>query len=247
MGAALHLAHAHQAPARQRKPKRTGGGPGDGYDKLVTRLWQDSRQTPESRELLLLLAWLICRDPNKYDEAGDQINTWKRADQILGQSQYKRQRIAELVYADRPRYEMDRTPDLGCQAPMIRRAGLCGASSCDSSFVADPATGQRSLAYFCRRHEAWGAQVQQAWRSGTWPEPVPNLGGLMPSYLRLKTGQEGWARVYQDAALSLRSTWERPAGHSLAADDWTATDTEQAMEKPWLRLAALDGELLATT
>lgn len=250
MGAALHLAHVRQQPVRTKKPRRTGDGGGDGYDKLVTRIWQDPRQTQDSRELLLLLAWLICRDPDRHDADGEPINTWKRADKILGETgrgSYKQQRIAELVYADRPRYETATTPDLGCEAPMIRRDGPCGAASSDWSSRVDPETGWRTAVRYCRRHADWGRQLDRAWRDGGRPEPIPNVGGLMPSYLQLKTGHAGWVRIYQDAARACRRTWEPPTVYGLKADDWPVPGAGPAPEPFRLRLAAVDGELLATT
>lgn len=251
MGAALHLAHVHQAPPGPKRKRKGGGGGSDGYDKLVTRIWQDPRQTPESRELLLLLTWLISRDPNRYDENGDPVSVWARADKILGWTDtgaYKRQRVAELVYADRPRYEMGRASDSGCRAPMIRREGLCGSSSSDTTSTVDPATGWRTPVSYCRRHETWGRALHTAQRAMPKVNPIPNKGGLMPSYLSLTTGQEGWQRIYEEAARALQRSWEPPAGFGLKADDWPTPGAEPAVpavEYPRLRLAAVDGELLA--
>jgi hypothetical protein len=247
MGAALHLAHAHQTPPGPKRKRGGGGSSGDGYDKTVARIWQDKRMTSESRELLLLMVWLFLRDPARYDGNGDWVNSWARADTILGRTgtgRNERQRIAELVYADRPRYEMDRGVDEGCQAPMIRRDGLCGSYGGDTAFIVDPTTGWRTVVRYCRRHEAWGRKLDAAWRDGTWQEPIPNLGGLMPSYMRLKTGQDGWVRIYADAARSLRRDWDPPAVHGMAADDWVVPGMERAPEPFRLRLAAVDGELL---
>lgn len=249
MGAALHLAHVHQPPPGPKRKRGGGGGSDDGYDEIVARIWRDHRMTPESRELLLLIAWLICRDTNKYDDNGDPINTWNRADKILGdtgRASYKRQRIAEIVYADAPRYEMDWRGLEGCQAPMIRREGVCGGSAYGTSFTVDPATGWRTKVPHCRRHQEWGRKLDAAWRDGVWPDPIPNHGGLMPSYFRLKSGDEGWARVYQEAARACRRSWEPPKGYGLAADSWPVPGMERAPEPFRLRLAAVDGELIGS-
>lgn len=58
MGAALHLAHATELPARARKRKGGGGG-GDGYDQFVARVYKDERMTSQARDLILMLAWLV--------------------------------------------------------------------------------------------------------------------------------------------------------------------------------------------
>jgi hypothetical protein len=79
------------------------------------------------------------------------------------------------------------------------------------------------------------------------PEPIPNVGGLMPSYLVLKTGHDGWVRIYQDATRACRRTWEPPAAYGLKADEWPVPGAEPAPQPFRLRLATVDGELRATT
>jgi hypothetical protein len=247
MGAALHLAHAHQIPPGPKRKRGGGGGSGDGYDALVTRIWRDGRHTPESRELLLLLAWLISRDPDRFDTDGSRINTWARADKILGTqgSGYnKRQRVAILVHGDRPRYESSHGFGHGCQAPMIRRAGECGKPGTTSTHRVDPVTGWRTLVWSCARHDQWGREQHALMMAAPKVEPIPNRGGLMPSYLKLKTGDAGWIGVYENAAQVCRTTWEPPKEYGITADDWPTPGKDRVPSPPRLHLAALDGELL---
>ena len=132
MGAALHLAHAHQPPAPpKRKRGGSGGSGGNGCDALIARVYRDTRMTPKSRELIPLLAWLIMRDPGRYDAEGHWVSTWTRASDVLGVRKpgfRGKPRLAELVSEDCPRYEPDPQPgqEYVCQAPMIRRVGVCG-------------------------------------------------------------------------------------------------------------------------
>lgn len=248
MGAALHLAHAHQIPPGPKRKRDGGGGSGDGYDALISRIWKDDRQTPESRELLLLLTWLVKRDPDRYDADGNRVNTWHRADKILGpEAGYlKRQRSAVLVNEDRPRYEMPRGSGDRCQAPMIRREGECGKPGSTSTHRVDPVTGWRTLVWSCTRHDQWGREQHAMMMAAPKVEPIPNRGGLMPSFLVLKTGQEGWARIYEEASQVCRSGWVPPKGYSLTADDWPTPGKDPLPTPPRLRLAALDGELLTS-
>jgi hypothetical protein len=164
MGAALHLAHAHQTAPGPAEERKGGGGTGDGYDAFVARVWQDKRITPESRELLLLAAWLTFRDPRKGE---DGWRFWGRATEILGADgragQRQRPRLAVLLDADAPEYEPDwQAPewrDDSCQAPMIRRAGVCGQPSSNHALRVDPETGWQVPVWFCSLHREFGRQV----------------------------------------------------------------------------------------
>lgn len=252
MTAALHLAHVHQPPPTTARKRKRGGGGGDGYDRLVARVYQDKRMTPGSRELILLLAWLVARDPNQYATDGTLINPWKRAADILGEygtGRRKESRLADLIDADRPRYEPDRSADIWrdrvCAAPMIRRQGECGQPAVDYSRIVDAATGWHTPAWYCRRHEAWGEELDAAWRVSERVEPIPNRGGLMPSYLQADKGDASWVSVYRRASEWKLSRWKPPVRYGLRADDWPIPGREPAPEPVRLRLAASDGHLIA--
>ncbi len=251
MTAALHLAEVHQAPPGPKRKRGGGGGSGDGYDAFVTRVWQDERHTPESRELLLAMAWLLRRDPNANDLHGNRINVFKRATDLLGYTgsgQRKRARIAQLVWGDRPRYEQTKSPGPWrygpCEAPMIRRDGPCGQESVNNTYTVDPGTGWHTPAWFCRRHETWAAKIDAARLAAPLVEPIPNTGGMLPAYLTHADGDDGWAKLYDAAADYLREKWTRPVVHPFSADDWPTPGREPVAPRARLRLAALDGELL---
>ncbi|MFD7465186.1 hypothetical protein [Streptomyces tendae] len=250
MGAALHLAHAHQPPPGPEKKRKRGGGDGDGYDALVQRVYTDPRQTSESRELILMLAWLIKRDPNRYDADGEYVDTWTRAEKILGRYKLGRKekpRLADLIDADRPRYEPDRSGTEWhsvCRAPMIRREGECGQHSVAHSFKVDPVTGWQTPVPYCRRHADWGKKHDAALRAMDLPEPIPNTGGLMPSFLVLKTGTDGWHRIYQWASQWTYSRWEPPIKYGVRADDWPVPGREPEPEPVRLRLVASEGNFV---
>lgn len=252
--AALHLAHVHQ-PLPSPKRKRGGGGGGDdGYDAFVNRAWQDKRHTPESRELILAMAWLMRRDPNRYDSNGERINVFKRATDLLGDTgsgRYKRARIAHLIWGDRPRYERDQSVGHWrygpCDAPMVRRDGLCGQGSADHTYTVDLDTGWHTPVWFCRRHESWAARIDGARRAAPPVEPIPNTGGMLPAYLTHADGDDGWAKLYDEAAAYLQKDWRRPVKYPFSADDWPLPGREPAPEPFRLRLAAMDGELIGVT
>lgn len=250
MGTALHLAHAHQAPVKKRRPKRTGGGD-DGYNEFVTRVYRDDRHTPESRELILCLAWLICRDPDKYGPDGERRNTFERANRILGFDGAKTPRLARLICDDLPRYEPDHKHsswDAKCNAPMIRRAGECGQAPRGNSFRIDSDTGWRTPIWYCNRHRSFGEALNAELRATPRPEPIPNTGGLLPAYLIMQTGDAGWIRLYEWAAAWCRSRWTPPTKYGLSADSWPRPDrapTDKPSPPARLRLAALDGELVS--
>ncbi len=250
MGAALHLATVRQFPPPPKR-KRKGGGGGDGYDKLVTRVYKDPRMTPEARELILLLAWLQARDPDRYDADGNLISWRKRASNVLGDKPNPRRqsRLADLLYADRPRYEDDYTAEAWqhrvCAAPMIRRPGLCGQHAIGNDYKIDQETGWRTPLWYCRRHETWGRQLAAHRHAEPGPEPIPNTGGLVTSYLLTKGQEQAWAKLYKEAAEWKRDLrWEPPQRYGLRADDWPLPGRKPEPEPFRLRLAAVDGELL---
>lgn len=252
MGAALHLAHVQQAPLGPKR-KRKGGGGSDGYERLVARVYKDKRMTPGTRELILLLAWLIKRDPDRYDADGNLLGAWKRAKPILGEYKLGRRtgsRLADLIDADRPHYEPDMRADIWqqrrCSSPMIRRSGECGQHAVDHSLRIDSTTGWREPVWFCNRHGSYGRAADAVLRSMEQPEPIPNQGGLMPSYLQADDGDAGWINVYRRASEWKMSRWEPPTKYGLCADDWPIPGKEPEPEPFRLRLAASNGSIVST-
>lgn len=241
MGAALHLAHVQQTPTRKRKRKGGGSG-GDGYDALVARVYQDQRMTPEARELILLLAWLTARDPNRYDSDGILISWRKRASQILGEygpGPRRQSRLADLLYTDRPRYEPEEGPweKRTCAAPMIRRAGLCGQRSIGHAYSVDQQTGWLTAVYYCRRHEELSRTVRAQRLANPGPEPIPNAGGLVPSYLLSEGQEQAWARLYKEAAVwKYDRFWEPPKTYGVVADNWPVPGKDPVPQRARLRL-----------
>lgn len=101
MGAALHLAHAHQlrpGPKRKRKDG-DGGGPDAEFGRLARLIYSDERADHESRELLLALAYALTTPRD-----GDR-GPWAIAQTALGKNRIGQWRIAELVSRDAPRYK----------------------------------------------------------------------------------------------------------------------------------------------
>lgn len=248
MGAALHLAHATGTPSRTHKRKGGGGG-NDGYDQLVARAYRDKRMTSQARELILLLAWLVARDPDRFAESKPE-SPWNRADDILGtygNGPRKGSRIADLIDSDRPRYEPDWSSAAWqgqrCAAPMIRRAGECGQQASDHSLRIDPETGWQTPIWFCSRHRDFGRHTREALRAAVRPEPIPNAGGLMPSYLQSSDGDAGWIRVYRKASDWKLSRWEPPKAYGLCADDWPTPGQDPIPQKARLRLVLGGGDL----
>jgi hypothetical protein len=246
VGAALHIAHIHQPPPGPKRKRKGGGTTGDGYDTLVARVWQDQRLTPEARELLLLIAWVLRRDPNR---GNDDWTMWGRATEILGKGTRNKPRLAELLNDDRPRYEPDWRSgpwqQSVCAAPMIRRAGECGQNATEHALRIDPATGWQEPIWYCSRHREFGRAAQAAYRTQDKPFPIPNRGGMLPSYLVHKNGDAGWAKLYEWASKWCFSSWKPPQGYGLRADDWPTPGVERPVSVPRLRLAAVDGELLS--
>jgi len=194
---------------------------------------------PDTRMLVVTALWVarIERVP-----AGKQ---WDRVRDLLRLDLYG---LQQMFRQDAPRWEPP--PEDGidyggstCEAPMIRRAGLCDHRPRSIAFrVTNPADGTWQMIGFCTRHRAYAAEVNRAERvrcqAGTLPVPAPNTGGLLPCYLG--GSLESWAESYKHA----RSGW-RPPAEGLLADDWPVTAKvvrAASAAPPKLELLAGEGE-----
>ena len=81
MGAALHLAHVQQAPAKKRQPKRTGGGNGSRFAEIAHRIYQDDRADTQTRQLLLATAYAITMA-----ELDEETSVWRAICNAIGPS-----------------------------------------------------------------------------------------------------------------------------------------------------------------
>lgn len=240
----------HAVPMDRPRTKGKGGGR-DGYDAVVAAIYRDPRMPRKTREIALLMAWLIARDENRFN-----AGVWQRAEAILGSEKYgsRTQSVTALLLADDlPRYEVDRTTpewlDQTCAAPMVRRAGVCGQRACDNSYAADPETGWHTPIWYCRRHEGFGRDCNLALKDA--PEPIPNRGGLLPGYFRRKDGRiDAWVQdyrwAYHQANPFAYEVWEPPS-HGVDARLWRTpggNDEPALPAVPQLQLVAVDGELV---
>ncbi|MFF1444159.1 hypothetical protein [Streptomyces sp. NPDC058295] len=109
--------------------------------------------------------------------------------------------------------------------------GVCGAGSHHRVLEKDPRTGWVTAHWFCKRHKDHADRVAEQVRDQNEqaPEPIPNVGGLLPCYFAAD-----WAKVYSH----YRPHW-RPPRYGLAADDWPAVD--DAAPRAYGRLRAING------
>lgn len=146
--------------------------------------------------------------------------------------------VGSVIRADAPRFEPPRQNRWGCNVPKTRGPNVgkpCGKSG--TTFrVTDPATGEWSLATYCRaQHHAEGQAAYAAERALTGvPEPMPNVGGLLPSYLPAGN----WPDLYAQA----RHGWTPPYV-GIIADQWPvmAKVATPPVGRP-VALTAVDGE-----
>lgn len=109
--------------------------------------------------------------------------------------------------------------------------GLCGANSHHRVLEKDPRTGWVTAHWFCKRHKDHADRVAEQVRAQNErsPEPIPNTGGLLPSYFKAD-----WTKVYRH----YRPRWTPPV-YGIAADDWPSL--EEARPRRYRRLRAIDG------
>ncbi|MEU1078189.1 hypothetical protein ABZ404_36995 [Streptomyces sp. NPDC005878] len=90
-------------------------------------------------------------------------------------------------------------------------------------------TGWHQYRYFCPRHHDHLLRVQEQVREQNEraPEPIPNVGGLLPSYF-----DADWEVRYRKYAPRL---WEPPV-YGLRADDWPVPGKDPVPPRARLRL-----------
>lgn len=254
MGAALHLAHVHQAPVKKRRTKRTGGGNGSRFAEIAHRIYQDDRADTQTRKLLLAAAYAVTMAP--IDEENDEWNSvWRAICSAVGNSIRDWDGLKDLISHDAPRYEppgwrwgTDPMHRL-CSGPRVRfhpdgpddfrnRLKVCGAPAQDKIVEKDPVTGWHTNHWFCTRHHDQLLRVREQVRAQNEaaPKPVPNRGGLLPSYFNTD-----WIVMYRWALR--HPEWEPPV-YGICADDWPIPGKEPVAPRARLRLAALDGDLI---
>jgi hypothetical protein len=200
---------------------------------LIARAYADDRfpsprgMSTDLRMFTVTILWVVGIEQKPKGER------WTRVCEVMHLNGY---RFWEAIRADLPRYEPEGWHYQGgeCEAPMIRRGGLCGKRATTAFQVTDPKDGTWRMAGFCNRHEEYSRQVDATERarqaSGTLPVPLPNAGGLLPCYVGFR-----WPDLYA----KVDPHWKPPA-QGICADDWPVMAKVTAMEPP--RLAVIAGE-----
>lgn len=244
MGAALHLAHAHQEPVRKRRPKRKGGGDGPKFAEFAQRIYQDDRADAEIRLLLLTTAYVLTMLP-----LDDETTVWRETALALGArpAHWRHTTLRDLVNNDVPRYEppgyrygTDRLDRL-CRGPRVRphphgdddfrnTMKLCGAPAQERVVEKDPLTGRYTNHWFCPRHRDHLLRVAEQLKdqNAAAPAPIPNKGGLLPCYF-----DTDWVQIYRWARGV--DTWEPPS-YGYRADDWPIPGQNPLPQRARLRL-----------
>jgi hypothetical protein len=233
---------------KKRRPKRTGGGNGHKFAELAHRIYQDDRADTRARELLLATAYAVTMAP-----LDEETTVWRAICNALGSSIRGWDDLRSRVREDVPRYDPPRRwindPMANlCMGPRVRlhpdgpddfrnRLKVCGANAHDKVVEKDPVTGWHTYRYFCTRHQDHLARVRAQVReqNAAAPEPIPNRGGLLPSYF-----DSDWVQVYQWA--THRSDWKPPT-YGYCADDWPVPGKDPVPQRARLRLVIGGGDL----
>ncbi|HEX3960916.1 MAG TPA: hypothetical protein VHZ03_30575 [Trebonia sp.] len=207
----------------------------------IARVYADDRfpksfKSPDVRTFTITVLWVVGIERPAPDD------TWKRVYDILHLDDFG---FWQTIAQDAPRYEPPREAQYSrqCEAPMIRRDGLCEKYASNTTRVTNPADGTWRVAAFCTRHDEQCRQVRNAERArhqaGGIPEPDPNTGGLMPCYFSWD-----WPESYATACQRASSILEwKPPKLGIRADDWPVMAKVAAMEPP--KLSVLEGDRAA--
>lgn len=110
----------------------------------------------------------------------------RRAEELLGigpdpKHRGSHWRLRHLIDTDRPRYEPPPPPQFGpCEAPMVRRKGICGRQTSMHVRVRNRDDGTVTWRFCCTRHTLWGSELRQASPAASdCPAPLCNVGGFL--------------------------------------------------------------------
>lgn len=180
----------------------------------LERLWGDPRfvdgreRGEDLREFIT--AWFWAR----YEHGTVQDAVWKSLRARIRRSGDQHY-LWGLYRADAPRFEPSWEAYRRCEVPKTRGPNTgepCGRANGTTFRVTNPATGEWRLATFCRQHDEHGRAARAAEQAlVNVPEPLPNTGGLLPSYI----GASNWPDMYAGA----RRGW-KPPYVGIVADDW---------------------------
>jgi hypothetical protein len=135
-----------------------------------------------------------------------------------------------------------------CQAPMLRRSGVCGGTDHRAVMVTDVATGKRSMLVACTRHNGWWEQQWAANRAavaaaGVVPAPSANRGGVLARHFPEVDWPAYWARLDPRWVRAPEPDDEAPGGSPTLRLLTTSKPVRTARRRPELRLIAGDGEV----
>lgn len=122
--------------------------------------------------------------------------------------------------------------------------GICGEGNTESVLEKLPETGWHKMHYFCPRHRDHLLRVREQVREQNQlaPEPIPNAGGLLPSYF-----DADWEVMYRHR---MGEHWKPPV-YGLRADDWPIPGKDPVPPRARLRLilggSDLDAAASSTT
>jgi hypothetical protein len=108
---------------------------------------------------------------------------------------------------------------------------VCGAQGSKRITERDMVTGWETEHWFCSRHADRAAEVRAMLAArGEPPEPIPNLGGLLPRYFAAD-----WAVVYARHCEIELKYWMVPY-HGVDADEWPVPGKTMIPKRPRLSL-----------
>jgi len=117
-------------------------------------------------------------------------------------------RLRRLIERDIPRYEIH-PPECGhCDAPMVKRSGVCGQRTRNSVAVRSRDDGRLTWHFYCARHRDWGTELYRSRPDvADCPTPPCNAGGLLMRHFP----DWDWETLYRWAYGRGWKEWKPPA------------------------------------
>lgn len=173
----------------------------DEYYRLIGRMTAD----PDLHGDLLLLGILMA-ERLVFGPEGS-LDMGEIAAKVQG-PRPNRHMFMRLLRSDIRRYDPQADPDnarrshsVPCQAPMIRREGVCGKRASTAGLLTELETGRRLWGGGCRRHREWWYQYQRDNQiavkelGSRLPTPAANAGGILARHLPRIDWPDYWRKL----------------------------------------------------
>lgn len=204
---------------------------------MADNRWVRSARMLEDRGLGgdLLLVGLALAHFLDFEPPDEKLNVKHIARACFPHLRYRTNTVKRIFEMDARTYRPPQPNwDGKCEAPMIRRDGLCGQHATGHGYLTDWDTGEQELIWSCARHHAWRQDLikrNQAAKPQRAALPAANHGGVLAKHFP----EIDWPKIWTWAAGSRwiehpeQEPWKPPTLSLVLGESEDAVGTSRPM------------------